>query len=108
MKFNSGLTIAVLIGATAIAPMLTATKASADMDVKMSGKIVSVEGDKLVLNDGNGLIMVDTDRDRLQNTTFSVGEQVTVEGEFDSGKIEAYTITRNGQVVYRNESEAPQ
>jgi uncharacterized protein YdeI (BOF family) len=92
----------------AIAPLCTATKASADdMDVKMSGQVVSIEGDKVVLNDGNGYFLVDTDRQRFQNTNLTVGEQITVEGEFDSGKLEAYTISRNGKVIYRNESEAP-
>lgn len=108
MKFNFGLSVVVLLGAAAIAPIMTPTKAVADMDVRMSGRIVGLEGDKIVLYDGNGQILVDTDRDRLQNTAFTIGEQVTVEGEYDSGKIEAYTISRNGQVVYRNESEAPE
>ncbi|NEP08166.1 MAG: DNA-binding protein [Okeania sp. SIO2G4] len=64
----------------------------------ISGQVIGISGDEFMLDDGTGQILVDTDDRELTN--LSVGEQVTVIGEYDDDDFDAYSITRqDGSVI---------
>ncbi|NET76701.1 DNA-binding protein [Okeania hirsuta] len=64
----------------------------------ISGQVIGISGDEFMLDDGTGQILVDTDDRELTN--LSVGEQVTVVGEYDDDDFDAYSITRqDGSVI---------
>ena len=67
-------------------------------NVTISGQVIGIAGDEFMLDDGTGQILVDTRR-RLKN--LSVGEQVTVVGEYDDDDdFDAFSITRqDGSVI---------
>lgn len=61
-------------------------------NVTISGQVIGISGDEFMLNDGTGEILVDTNDRKLTN--LSVGEQVTVVGEYDDDDFDAFSITR--------------
>lgn len=63
----------------------------------ISGQVTGIKGDEFMLNDGTGEIVVDTNDRKLTN--LSVGEQVTVVGEYDDDDFDAFSITRQDGTI---------
>jgi hypothetical protein len=73
-------------------------------DATFSGRVDRVWEDGFQLNNGDRSITVDSYDICGDNTTrhITVGEQVTVTGEFEGGEFDAFSITKaNGESVCR-------
>ena len=67
-------------------------------NLTISGQVIGISGDEFMLDDGTGQILVDIDP--RQPVNLSVGEQVTVVGEYDDDDFDAFSITRqDGSVI---------
>ncbi|WP_217650669.1 NirD/YgiW/YdeI family stress tolerance protein [Spirulina major] len=69
----------------------------------VSGKIVHLYGDEFILDDGTGQIMVEAESRPLRRAQISLGETVTVLGQFedDENELNAFKIIRaNGEEIY--------
>lgn len=62
--------------------------------VTISGTIKSVVGNEFILSDGTGEVIVDTAPRWWKKFNFTVGEKVTVVGEYDDEDFDAFKITR--------------
>lgn len=68
--------------------------------ITISGTIKSVVGNEFILDDGTGQVIVDTAPRWWKQFNFSVGERVTVVGEYDDYDFDAFQITReDGSVI---------
>ena len=66
----------------------------------VSGEVTQLLGDKFILNDGQGQIIVEAEPRWGQSINLSVGERVTVFGKYDDDDFEAFSITRaNGETI---------
>jgi hypothetical protein len=69
----------------------------------VSGKIVHLYGDEFILDDGTGQILVEAESRPLRRAQISLGETVTVLGQFedDENELNAFKIIRaNGEEIY--------
>jgi RNase P/RNase MRP subunit p29 len=68
----------------------------------ISGQIIRLTDDDLVLDDGTGQILVEADDHPLQQENLSIGEQITVTGHYDNeNTFDAILIRRtNGEEIY--------
>ena len=108
MKFNP-LPSIVLIGLAAlIIPFqVGAQKAQTQIEnlpnarvMTISGKVTKLLDDKFILNNGKGQVIVEAEPERGQPVSLSVGEQVTVVGNYDDQEFNALSITRgNGETI---------
>jgi hypothetical protein len=90
---------AIVLGLVSAMLGVWATPASARM-VTVSGSVVSIQGDDFTLDTGKEKILVDADSEGNNPINLSVGERVTVYGDFDDYDLDAYTITRSdGSVI---------
>lgn len=90
---------ALVLGLVSAMLGVLATPASAKM-VTVSGSVVSIHGDDFTLDTGKEKIVVDADSEGNNPINLSVGERVTVYGDFDDYDLDAYTITRSdGSVI---------
>ena len=65
-------------------------------------------GNEFILDDGTGQIIVDAGPRWYHQLSFTIGERVTVVGEYDDGELDAFTITRsNGQVIRIRQAGGP-
>jgi hypothetical protein len=99
MKSTVGSFVFLLVG------ILTAECAVAQTQgATFSGRVHRVWDDGFQLNSGNRSIIVDS-YDICGDNTFrhiTVGQQVTVTGEFEGGEFDAFSITKaNGESVCR-------
>ncbi|KOP23289.1 hypothetical protein AMR41_26740 [Hapalosiphon sp. MRB220] len=66
----------------------------------ISGKVTKLLDDEFILNDGKGQIIVEAEPQLGQLINLSVGEQVTVVGNYDDNEFKALSITRaNGETI---------
>ncbi len=65
----------------------------------ISGQITGVWGNNFVVNDGTGQILVDAGPSWWHSIDVSVGEQVTVVGEYDDDDFDAFSITYSDGTV---------
>ncbi|MEH2210746.1 DNA-binding protein [Nostoc sp.] len=66
----------------------------------ISGQVTKLLDDEFILNDGKGQIIVDAEPQLGQPINLSVGEQVTVVGNYDNNEFNALSITRaNGETI---------
>lgn len=66
----------------------------------ITGTVRSVVGNEFILSDGTGEVIVDAGPRWYRAINVSVGEQLTVTGEYDDDDFDAFTITRaNGEVI---------
>ncbi|MGK7921261.1 MAG: DNA-binding protein [Trichodesmium sp.] len=95
--------IAIGMGIIAIAtPSLAQTPIGElqrrDRNLTISGQVIGVSDNEFMLDDGTGQILVDVYPN--QSVNLSVGEQVTVVGEYDDDDFDAFSITRqDGSVI---------
>nr|WP_315862835.1 DNA-binding protein [Trichothermofontia sichuanensis] len=77
--------------------------------IPISGEIRSVVGNKFILDDGTGQIIVDAGPRWYYQLNLTTGERVTVLGKYDGhGDFDAYTITRQGgEVIPIREAGGP-
>lgn len=77
--------------------------------ISISGEIRSVVGNKFILDDGTGQIIVDAGPRWYHQLNLTTGERVTVLGKYDrDGDFDAYTITRQGgEVIQIREAGGP-
>lgn len=96
---------ALIVAALAVAP---AAAAFADVPIaqvrptdgiSISGEVASVFGNKFVLRDQSGEILVDTGPRWFRERSFAEGERLTVVGELDEDEFEAQRITREDGTV---------
>lgn len=104
MKFKSLLSFAIATIATFTIPEVVLAQTNANPSqrtniTQISGEVVKViDDDKFVLNTPNGQIVVEGDSDLLGRFNLTVGETITVSGEYDDDKFEGKTLTRsNGE-----------
>jgi uncharacterized protein YdeI (BOF family) len=90
------LTPVLSVAQTAIRELQTANSTT------ISGQIVRLTDDDLVLGDGTGQILVEADDHPLRQENLSVGEQITVTGHYDDeNTFDAILIQRsNGEEIY--------
>ncbi|WP_448268306.1 hypothetical protein [Nostoc sp. DSM 114159] len=66
----------------------------------ISGQVSKLLDDEFILNDGKGQIIVEAEPQLGQPINLSVGEQVTVVGNYDDNEFKAVSITRaNGETI---------
>ncbi|MEH2224515.1 DNA-binding protein [Nostoc sp.] len=66
----------------------------------ISGQVTKLLDDEFILNDGKGQIIVEAEPQLGQPIKLSVGEQVTVVGNYDNNEFNALSITRaNGETI---------
>ncbi|MCC5643987.1 DNA-binding protein [Nostoc sp. CHAB 5824] len=66
----------------------------------ISGQVTQLLDDEFILNDGKGQIIVEAEPQLGQPINLSVGEQVTVVGNYDDHEFNAHSITRaNGETI---------
>ncbi|MDZ8032827.1 MAG: hypothetical protein RMY64_36190 [Nostoc sp. DedQUE08] len=66
----------------------------------ISGQVTKLLDDEFILNDGKGQIIVEAEPHLGQPINLSVGEQVTVVGNYDNNEFNALSITRaNGETI---------
>ncbi|MEH2233639.1 MAG: DNA-binding protein [Nostoc sp.] len=66
----------------------------------ISGQVTKLLADEFILNDGKGQIIVEAEPQLGQPINLSVGEQVTVVGNYDNNEFNALSITRaNGETI---------
>ncbi|MEH1809371.1 MULTISPECIES: DNA-binding protein [unclassified Nostoc] len=66
----------------------------------ISGQVTKLLDDEFILNDGKGQIIVEAEPQLGQPINLSVGEQVTVVGNYDNNEFNALSITRaNGETI---------
>ena len=78
--------------------------------ITIAGRVESIIGNKFILNDGTGEIIVDAGPRWWHNINLSQGEQVTVTGELGKkgDEFDAFTITRaTGSMIEVRPPEGP-
>lgn len=66
----------------------------------ISGQVTKLLDDEFILNDGKGQIMIEAEPRLGQPINLSVGEKVTVVGNYDDNEFKALSITRsNGETI---------
>ncbi|MHC0061361.1 hypothetical protein ACWATR_00320 [Nostoc sp. UIC 10890] len=66
----------------------------------ISGQVTKLLDDEFILNDGKGQIIIEAESQLGQPINLSVGEQVTVVGNYDDNEFKALSITRaNGETL---------
>ncbi|BAZ53912.1 hypothetical protein NIES4103_65960 [Nostoc sp. NIES-4103] len=66
----------------------------------ISGQVTKLLDDEFILNDGQRQIIVEAESQLAQPINLSVGEQVTVVGNYDDNEFNAHSITRaNGETI---------
>ncbi|MEA5537899.1 DNA-binding protein [Limnoraphis robusta Tam1] len=65
----------------------------------ISGVVTAVFGNKFVIDDGTGQILVETGPPWYHQIQINQGEAVTVVGEYDDNDFDAFTITRQDGTV---------
>jgi uncharacterized protein YdeI (BOF family) len=69
-------------------------------ETSVQGKVVAVFGNRLVLENDTGKVLVDGGPSWYRDLDFDLGEQVAVTGQLEHGKFEALTIRRaDGSLV---------
>lgn len=95
------------------APIVQAQTAIQDLQrdrspVQVAGVVHSIVGNEFILNDGTGQLIVDTGPPWYRSVNLSVGEKVSVVGEFNDYDFDAHHIIRsNGEVIVIRERFAP-
>ncbi|MBE8997930.1 hypothetical protein IQ274_06795 [Nostoc sp. LEGE 12447] len=65
----------------------------------ISGEVTRLLDDEFILNDGKGQIIIEAEPQLGQPINLSVGEKVTVVGNYDDNEFKALSITRaNGEI----------
>lgn len=99
--------------AAGFAPHVAAQTAIGELStgptVEIAGSVSHVFGNKFVLDDGTGNVLVESGPGWHHDFTVAVGEQLRVRGEPDDGAFDAYTIFRAGgeRLEIRPESGPP-
>ncbi|MBA3325415.1 MAG: DNA-binding protein [Rhodobacteraceae bacterium] len=62
----------------------------------IAGDVTHVFGNKFVVTDGTGSMLVETGPSWFHDLSIEVGERVQIFGEFEDGSIDAYRILRAG------------
>ncbi|WP_414527774.1 DNA-binding protein [Nodularia chucula] len=78
--------------------------------ITIAGRVQSIIGNKFILNDGTGDIIVDAGPRWWQDINLSMGEQVTVTGELSKkgDEFNAFSITRaTGSVIEIRSPQGP-
>ena len=76
--------------------------------VLVAGRITSVFGNKFILDDGTGQLLVDAGPSWYRQIQLVPGERVTVLGKYDDEDFDAYRITReNGEVIEIRPASGP-
>lgn len=74
----------------------------------IAGEITAVFGNKFVLRDATGQVLVDTGPRWFRQHRFTVGERVTVTGEMDDDDFDAWRVTRaDGSVLVVQSGRGP-
>lgn len=106
MKFNTlfGLTIAAV--ALSTVPTLASAQAQTSPVqraslTEISGEVVNIIGDDgFILNTADGQVLVDAESRLLRRANITVGDQVTISGQYDDDNFDGYTLTRdNGETI---------
>lgn len=67
---------------------------------QVSGKVVRLGDDDFVLDTGKVKVLIDAEDSALQQAKLSVGDQVSVSGQYDDDNFDAHTITpSNGKPI---------
>jgi hypothetical protein len=103
MKWT-GFLILVAVMVLTIAPVAQAQVSIRDLQrnlgIYLVGEVRSVSGNKFILDDGTGQIMVDAGPSWYQPIDIAVGEKVKVVGKYDDFEFDAYSIIRrDGEVI---------
>ncbi|TVP62013.1 MAG: DNA-binding protein [Nodularia sp. (in: Bacteria)] len=117
-RFLQKLTIAVIAATISVQSIpqlvLAQTTPIGDLQspraITIAGRVESIIGNKFILNDGTGEIIVDAGPSWWHNINLSQGEQVTVTGELGKkgDEFDAFTITRaTGSVIEIRSPEGP-
>ncbi|TRU29698.1 MAG: NirD/YgiW/YdeI family stress tolerance protein [Microcystis aeruginosa Ma_SC_T_19800800_S464] len=105
MKLISLISFSLLTaGIITLSPLVVAQTAISSLrdtrTITISGQVKSVVGNDFILADHTGQVIVDAGPRWWQEINVSVGEYLTVVGEYDEGEFDAFSITRpNGQVM---------
>lgn len=76
--------------------------------LSVSGVVRSVVGNKFVLDDGTGQVIVEAGPRWYQPLNLTEGERIKVVGEYDDGDFDAFSITRaSGEVIEIRPSDGP-
>lgn len=62
--------------------------------VEVRGTIAEVFGNRFILEDDSGRILVETGPEWYRDHDFAVGERITVEGEVEEGSLDAFLLRR--------------
>lgn len=74
----------------------------------ISGRVINIMGNSFTLEDGTGQIVVNAGPRWWREVKVSVGEQLTISGEFEQGEFDAFSITRaDGDVINVRSAEGP-
>ncbi|MCP6761309.1 MAG: hypothetical protein NHB32_21815 [Fischerella sp. CENA71] len=112
MNFNPTPSIVLTVLAALLIPFqVGAQKAQTPVEnlsnarvVTISGKVTQLLEDEFILNNGTQQIIVEAEPSLGQPVSLSVGEQVTVVGNYDDNEFHALSITRaNGQKIQIND-----
>jgi uncharacterized protein YdeI (BOF family) len=108
MKFNPMPSIVLTALVALLIPLeVGAQKAPTQISNSPNARVTSISGqvtklldDKFILNDGKGQIIVEAEPSLGQPINLSVGEKVTVVGNYDDDEFNAVSITRaNGETI---------
>lgn len=100
--FEVGFALATILTIPSIVTAQTTIRELQNTNSKsISGQIVRIFDEDLILDDGTGQILVEAEDRPLRQGNFKVGERVTVKGNYDDdNSFNAISITHeNGQVV---------
>jgi hypothetical protein len=76
--------------------------------ISIEGTVASVFGNKFVLEDASGQVLVETVPGWFQQLEFTPGERLTVIGEMDYDEFEAFRIIRaNGETLELRNVQGP-
>lgn len=76
--------------------------------LSVSGVVRSVVGNKFVLDDGTGQLIVEAGPRWYQPLNLTEGERITVVGEYDDEDFDAFSVTRaSGEVIEIRPSDGP-
>jgi uncharacterized protein YdeI (BOF family) len=113
MKLISLISCSLLTtGIVTISPLVVAQTAIRNLTdtraITISGQVKSVVGNDFILADSTGQVIVDAGPRWWREINLSVGEYITVVGEYDRGEFDAFSITRsNGQVMQIRPQSGP-
>lgn len=83
-----------------LAPVAIRTLAASASIVTLKGQVTDIYGNKFIMNDASGKMLVDTGRAGNDTTLVITGQAVTVQGRFRRGYVQAsFLIGPDGKVV---------